>query len=62
MDARNTKLESIKDLHKIFTAATQIVPSERLYVSPNTGLEFLPHQQAAAKLRNLVEAVSTWRN
>ncbi len=62
VDARNTKLESIKELHQMFKAATQIVPSERLYVSPNCGLEFLPHQQAVAKLRNLVEAVKTWRN
>ena len=62
VDARNTKMDSIKHLHKLFTAAAQVVPSERLYASPNAGLEFLPHQQAAAKLRNLVEAVATWRN
>ena len=62
VDARNTKLESIKDLHKLFTAASRLAPSEQLYVTPNCGLEFLPHQQAVAKLRNLVEAVATWRN
>ena len=61
MDARNTKLESIQELQAIFRALRKIVPQDRLYVSPNCGLEFLPHSQALAKLQRLVKAVRTYR-
>lgn len=56
LDGRNTKLESVKDLHALFRAARRLVPAERLTVSPNCGLEFLPHTQALAKVRRLTEA------
>lgn len=61
IDARNTKLESVKDLHAIFRAAQKLVPSDRLYVNPNCGLEFLPHAQALAKLHRLADAVRTFK-
>lgn len=61
MDARSTKLESVRELHAIFRAAERAVPSERLYVNPNCGLEFLPHPQALAKIRRLAEAARTFR-
>jgi len=61
LDARNTKLESVKDLHAIFDVVTQLVPADRLYVNPNCGLEFLPHAQALAKLNRLGEAVRSYR-
>ena len=61
MDARNTKLESIRELQTIFRAVEKIVPPDRLYVSPNCGLEFLPHSQALAKLQRLVKAARTHR-
>ena len=57
LDARNTKLESVRELHAIFKTVTKRVPSDRLYVNPNCGLEFLPHAQALAKVRRLVQAV-----
>ncbi len=57
LDARNTKLETVAALHRIFDVAKTLVPLSRLYVTPNAGLEFLPHAQARAKLRRLCEAV-----
>ena len=61
MDARNTKLESIKDLHAIFRAVKKAVSTDRLHINPNCGLEFLPHRQAQAKIQRLAEAVRTFR-
>jgi 5-methyltetrahydropteroyltriglutamate--homocysteine methyltransferase len=61
MDARNTKLESVEQLHRVFDAVRARVPSDRLYVNPNSGLEFLPHPQALAKVKRLVQAARTYR-
>ena len=61
LDGRNTKLESVKDLHAIFRMASKLVPSDELYLNPNCGLEFLPHAQALAKIRRLGEAVRSYR-
>ena len=61
LDARNTKLESITELHALFDVIGRALPLDRLTVNPNCGLEFLPYEQAAAKLRRLVEAVRTYR-
>ena len=61
LDARNTKLETVEQLHRIFGAVKKLVPSDRLYVSPNCGLEFLPYQQAREKLNRLVEAVRRYK-
>ena len=62
VDARNTKLESVQDLHAIFTKVKRRMPLDRISVSPSCGLEFLPHPQAVAKVRRLVEAVRTYRS
>ena len=61
LDARNTKLESVSELHALFNAARKLVPPDRLYVNPNCGLEFLPHTQALAKMQRLVQAVRTYK-
>jgi len=60
LDARNTKLESVRELHAVFRAVGRLVPLERLHVNPNAGLEFLPHAQALAKLKRLGEAVRSY--
>lgn len=57
VDARNTKMEDKKQLQKLFAQAAKRVASEKLYVNPNCGLEFLPHETARKKLVNMVEAV-----
>jgi len=62
LDARNTKLETVRELHDLFRMVTKRVPSDRLYVNPNCGLEFLPHAQALAKVQRLVQAVRSYRN
>ena len=62
LDARNTKLESVTELHALFNVVKKIVPQDRLYVNPNCGLEFLPYEQARQKLNRLAEAVRTYRN
>ena len=61
LDARNTKLESVKDLHAAFAAVAKRVGPDRLYANPNCGLEFLPHTQAAAKVKRLVDAARAFR-
>ena len=61
LDARNTKLESVTELHAVFDVVTKLVPQDRLHVNPNCGLEFLPYEQACQKLQRLVEAVRTYR-
>ena len=62
LDARNTKLESVAELHAIFRAVRKLAPRGGLYVNPNCGLEFLPHTQALAKVKRLVEAARSFRN
>ena len=57
LDARNTKLEPVKALQTIVRAVAKRVPSDRLTVNPNCGLEFLPHPAAHAKITRLVETV-----
>jgi len=61
LDGRNTKLESVAELHTLFDAVRKRVPSDRLYINPNCGLEFLPHAQAQAKLQRLAQAVRTYK-
>lgn len=60
VDARNTRLETVDALHRLFEALERIGSPGPLYVSPNCGLEFLPHTQARAKVRRLVEAVRSF--
>lgn len=62
LDARNTKLESVTELHAVFDVVTKRVPKDRLYVNPNCGLEFLPYEQARQKLDRLGEAVRRYRS
>ncbi|HAM42086.1 MAG TPA: hypothetical protein DCP69_12350 [Candidatus Omnitrophica bacterium] len=61
VDARNTKLESVTELHALFDVVTKRVPSDRLSVNPSCGLEFLPYEQAVQKVNRLVEAVQTYK-
>lgn len=61
LDARNTKLESVTELHALFDVVGRRVPLAQVHVHPSCGLEFLPHAQALAKLRRLGEAVKTYK-
>jgi 5-methyltetrahydropteroyltriglutamate--homocysteine methyltransferase len=61
LDARNTKLESVTELHALFDVVLKRFPKDRLHVNPNCGLEFLPYEQARQKLDRLGEAVRRYR-
>jgi 5-methyltetrahydropteroyltriglutamate--homocysteine methyltransferase len=61
LDARNTKLESVTELHALFDVVAKRIPLDLVTVNPSCGLEFLPYEQAVQKLTRLVEAVRTYR-
>jgi len=61
LDARNTKLETVAELHALFDAAAKQADLDRVHVGPNCGLEYLPHPQAKAKLARLAEAVKSYK-
>lgn len=57
VDARNIKPEPVDELARQIEWAANIVGADRLHVSPNCGLEFLPRADAKRKLETLSEAV-----
>ena len=56
VDARNTRIETPRELGELVDAALKRVGIERLWLSPTTGLEYLPHDVAAEKLSALADA------
>ena len=56
VDARNTRLENREDLKRQIALFAGAIPVSRLWLSPNCGLEFLPHDRALKKLSTLQEA------
>lgn len=60
INARNTKLESPAELYRAFDAIARIVPLDRVYVNPTSGLEFLPRERAQEKLANMARAVASY--
>ncbi len=61
LDARNTKLESEEELFALFEKAIKKIPSEKIYISPSCGLEFLPQEKALKKLKRMVEVVKNFQ-
>lgn len=55
VDGRNTKLESAGQVCEAIKRAGELVPAERLYVSPSCGLEYVPRETAFEKLKSMVE-------
>ncbi len=55
VDARNTKLELADDLRRTIAKLTEAVPLDTLWLTPNAGLEFLPHENAKRKLQLMRE-------
>ena len=55
-DARNTKLEQEELLVREITDLAELVGAQRLRVSPSCGLEYLPRENARAKLARLSDA------
>ncbi len=57
VDARNTKLESERELVELIKRVSQIVPPERLHINPSCGLEYLPRERTYQKLVLMAQAV-----
>ena len=57
VDARNTRLETPRELGQLIEAAQKHIPADRMYLSTTTGLEYLPHDVAVKKLHALTDAV-----
>ena len=62
VDARNIKIQTESELLSIFEKITRKIPSDKIYVSPSCGLEFLPHAVALEKLKVMVSAVKKFNN
>ena len=58
VDARNTKLEDASKLKQEIGQFAKAVSADKLWLSPNCGLEFLPHEAAVKKLKLLREAAA----
>ena len=57
VDARNTKLETPREItERIQTLGAGVAP-DKIHVSPSAGLEFLPREVAQEKLRRLAQGV-----
>lgn len=59
IDARNTRLESASDLKRTVGEIVKAIPLDRLWLSPNCGLEFLPHSSALKKLQLMREVAQS---
>ena len=57
VDARNTRLEAVDQIVDRIKSLSAGVSPDRIHVSPNMGLEFLPREVAQEKLRRLAQAV-----
>jgi 5-methyltetrahydropteroyltriglutamate--homocysteine methyltransferase len=55
IDARNTRMESAKEIADAIAKVAAIVPADRLYVNPSCGLEYLPRETAFEKLKAMTE-------
>jgi 5-methyltetrahydropteroyltriglutamate--homocysteine methyltransferase len=55
VDGRNTRLEPARDIAEAIKRVSDHVPSERLYVNPSCGLEYVPRETAFDKLKVLAE-------
>ncbi len=58
VDARNSRLEERDRLARLLEGAAGTLGADRLWASPNAGLEFLPHATAQKKMARLTEAVA----
>jgi 5-methyltetrahydropteroyltriglutamate--homocysteine methyltransferase len=56
VDARNTRVETERELAGLIEAALRQIPADYLWLAPTTGLEYLPHDIAVQKLKALVAA------
>ena len=55
IDGRNTRMETVEQVHRILERILPRVRGEVVYLNPSCGLEYLPREKAVAKLRLLKE-------
>lgn len=58
VDGRNTRLEDEDALVETIGSLAEVVPPDRLWVSPSSGLEYLPREAAQRKCQRLAEAAA----
>ena len=46
-------MEDEKEILKLIEKVAKKIPTDRIYISPSCGLEFLPHENALKKLKLL---------
>ncbi|HKL30306.1 MAG TPA: methionine synthase [Natrialbaceae archaeon] len=56
VDVHDAEVESVEEIKRNIERGLEIVPPERLVVSPDCGLKLLPRESAFRKMRNLVTA------
>jgi len=57
VDGRTTKMEDEEQVRQRVKAIYEAINEKTLYVSPNTGLEFLPYSKASEKLKVLCSSI-----
>jgi len=57
VDGRTTKMENKRQVREKIEAICEVINGKMLYVSPNTGLEFLPYSKVSEKLKTLCSSV-----
>ena len=57
VDGRNTKIESPEEIKKKVDNIIEIVNGKSIYITPNTGLEFLPWIKAGEKLKVMCDSI-----
>lgn len=55
LDAREVRLEGTSEIAHAIERASRVISLDRMHVSPNCGLEFLPRATARAKLQRLAD-------
>jgi 5-methyltetrahydropteroyltriglutamate--homocysteine methyltransferase len=61
VDARNTRLEQVESVIESIGVLTDAAGIDRLWVTPSSGLEFLPRESARQKCRLLADAAARFR-
>ena len=56
LDVHDTEVESVEQIKENIKKGLEVVPPERLTVSPDCGVKLLPREVAYEKMANLVEA------
>lgn len=59
IDARNTKMEKEHEIVSVIEKVAPEINSDKIYLNPSCGLEFLPRQRAIEKMNKMVQIAET---